>query len=231
MDFKLILKEFWDVVKSTAPLVLVLFTMKLLLKSPVDSARQFVVGFIFVLLGLFVFQKGIDMCLVPLGNDVGRAFPNLPSRGLIILACLAIGFASTLVEPALRVVAAQAEEVSAGALRSNTLVYSTAFGCAVGMGLGIAKVLYNLPSAYFYIPLLIVLLVISFFAEDLIIGLAWDCASATTGPVNIPINSAIAIGLAAVLPGVDPMRVGFGLVGLTCLGAAVSVLLASMIRI
>ena len=243
VDYKLILKEFWTVVKSTAPLILVLFTMKLLLKSPVDSLKQFIFGFVFVLFGLFVFQRGIDMCLVPLGNDVGRSFREIgrPFAGtssheimttfLIIAACLAIGFASTLVEPALRVVARQAEEVSSGALKSNTLVYATALGCAIGMAVGIAKVLYNLKSAYIFIPIVIVALIVSFFAEDLIIGLAWDCASATTGPVNIPINSAIAIGLASVLPGVDPMRVGFGLVGLTSVCSASTVMLASVLRI
>lgn len=231
MDYKLVLKEFGDVVKSTAPLVLALITLKLILRSPFDSAKQLMLGMVFVLVGLFVFQKGVDMCLVPLGDDVGRSFTRMPARGVIIIVCLAIGFASTLVEPALRVIAKQAEEVTVGALRQNVLIYSTAIGCAVGMALGIAKVLYNLKSAYIIIPLLVLLLVLSFMSKDFVVGLAFDCASATTGPVNIPINSAIAIGLATVLEGVDPMRVGFGLVGLTCLGAAASVMLASVLKI
>ena len=38
---------------------------------------------------------------------------------------------------------------------------------------------------------------------------------------------AISLGLATAM-GLDPMRVGFGLVGLSCLGAATSVMLAPM---
>ena len=229
--FKILAKDFFEVVKSTAPLVLALVTLKLVLHSPFDSVRQFTTGLLFVLAGLFVFQKGVSMCLEPLAADVGQSLVKLPTRGFIILVCLAIGFAATLVEPALQAVAAQAEEITIGALNRKVLIYATAIGSAVGMAMGIAKILYNLKTSYFVVPLLVVLLVLTLASKDFIVGMAFDCAAATTGPVNIPINSAIALGLAAYVAGVDPMRVGFGLVGLTCLCSAVSVMLASVIRI
>ncbi len=56
-----------------------------------------------------------------------------------------------------------------------------------------------------------------------------DCASATTGPVNIPINMALAIGLANVLEVTDPLLAGFGIVGLTSMGTIVSVLSLGML--
>ena len=43
-------------------------------------------------------------------------------------------------------------------------------------------------------------------------------------PVNIPINMAIAIGLANILENVDPCQSGFGIIGLTSLGSVISVL-------
>ncbi|MGI5870151.1 MAG: DUF1538 domain-containing protein [Kiritimatiellia bacterium] len=228
---KILAKDFLEVLKSTGPLLIAIITLKLLLKSPFDSIRQFTAGLVFVLVGLFIFLKGVDMCLIPMATDVGGALVKLPTRGLIILVCFAIGFTATLVEPALQVIAKQAEEITVGALKGNVLIYATAVGCALGMALGIAKVLYNLKTVYFVVPMIVVLFILAFFAEDLIVGLAWDCASALTGPVNIPINSAIALGLAANVAGVDPMRVGFGLVGLTSLGAAASVMLASILKI
>ena len=228
---KTLLLDLLAIIKSTAPLLLALVVLKLVFRSPFDSIKQFSTGLLFVLLGLFVFQKGVSMCLLPLANDVGTSLVKLPSRGLIILVCLGIGFTSTLVEPALRILAGQAEEVTVGAMRSSVLIHATAIGTAIGMGLGIAKVLYNLKSAYFVVPLLVLLLILSLASKDFIVGMAFDCAAATTGPVNIPINSMIAVGLASVIAGIDPMRVGFGLVGLTCLCSAASVMLASVIKI
>ncbi len=51
-----------------------------------------------------------------------------------------------------------------------------------------------------------------------------DSASATTGPVNIPLNMALALGLAKILGLTDPLLNGFGIIGLTSLGAVISVL-------
>ena len=58
---------------------------------------------------------------------------------------------------------------------------------------------------------------------------AFDSASATTGPVNIPINMALAIGLAKVLGEVDPLLNGFGIIGLTSMGSVLTVLLLGII--
>ena len=45
-------------------------------------------------------------------------------------------------------------------------------------------------------PILFIIIILCLFAPPEIIDIAMDSASATTGPVNIPINMAIAIGLA-----------------------------------
>ena len=97
----------------------------------------------------------------------------------------------------------------------------------LGMALGIAKVIYDKPMVWFVGPILVLLFVLVFVSKDFYASVAFDCAAATTGPVNIPINAAISLGLATAM-GLDPMRVGFGLVGLSCLGAATSVMLAPM---
>jgi hypothetical protein len=60
-------------------------------------------------------------------------------------------------------------------------------------------------------------------------AIAMDSASATTGPVNIPLNMAIAIGLAKSLENVDPLTSGFGIVGLTSVGAIISVMVLGLL--
>lgn len=227
---KVLFSDFIGVVKSTAPLVLALIAIKLLLRSHFESFKQFSFGLAFVILGLFALQLGISLCLVPLGKDVGESLPKLNNGLLILLACFAIGFTSTLVEPALKEIVRQAADASVGAVSGKVLIYATAIGSATGMAMGVAKVLYNMKSAYLIAPLLLLLFILCLVSKDFFVSLAFDCAAATTGPVNIPINAAISCGLALTL-GVDPLRVGFGLVGLTCLCSAASVMLASVIRL
>lgn len=232
-ELMVVLKDLGDIAKSTAPLLVMLLVVKLLLKPQFQNPKGFVVGLVFVLVGLFIFLKGVSMCLLPLAEDVGAALHNVPYRWLVFVICFGIGFTATLVEPALKTLATQVDEVSVGVLRPNTLIYSTAVGVAAGMTLGIMKVLYNIKTGYIVFPCLLVLLALCFILTlrdkgDFILSVAFDCAAATTGPVNIPINAAISLGLAAVI-GADPMRVGFGLVGLTSLGAATSVMAAGIL--
>ena len=97
------------------------------------------------------------------------------------------------------------------------------------MALGVAKILFQIPTSTLVIPILFVTIILTYFAPEGIVGIAFDSASATTGPINIPINMAVAIGLSKVLAASDPLLNGFGLVGLTSLGAAISVLIMGII--
>lgn len=92
------------------------------------------------------------------------------------------------------------------------------------MALGIFKILNNIPNTKIIMPILILILILTYFAPDEFVAIAIDSASSTTGPVNIPLNMAVAIGLSKILENSDPLLNGFGIVGLTSLGAVVSVL-------
>ena len=236
---KVLLNDVSGIIKSVLPLVVVLFALKLVFKPSLEGVSKYGLGLLFAIIGLYFFLKGVEMCFIPLADDVGKTFTSakIPFTKLglspivIILICAVIGFASTLVEPALKVLTLSAEDASAGTVPAKLLTNAVAIGVAVGMAIGVAKVFYSIPSSYVIVPLLAIILVLCFFVphkKDFMIGLAFDFAAATTGPVNIPINSAIALGLATSL-GLDPLMVGFGLVGLTCLGATIAVLVVSII--
>jgi len=80
------------------------------------------------------------------------------------------------------------------------------------------------------IPLLLILAVLIYFVPKEFIGIAFDSATSTTGPVNIPLNMAIAIGLTRILGSTDPLVDGFGVIGITSLLPIISVLILGLIR-
>ncbi len=231
MDMVIFLaRELKSVVVSVLPLVLILVVLKLLVfRAPFESNRHFAYGVVLIIAGLFLFLRGAAISLIPTAESVGAELVRL-NRPLIIAAAFGIGFVATLVEPALAAVTAEAENVSVGVLTSRFLLLVTAFGFAAGMALGVAKIVYNIPLAYILVPSLLVLAVLACFASQTMGGLAFDCASATTGPVNIPVNMALALGLARGIAGVDPLTAGFGVVGLTVLFAAMSLMAFGILR-
>ncbi len=164
------------------------------------------------------------MSLLPMSDSLGRDLVVLDNKLAIALFAFVLGYFGTLVEPALRILALEVEEISVGAIPYNVLVHAVAFGFGLGMAMGILKILNNIPIRTIITPILILFLVLIRLAPEQFVAIAMDCASATTGPVNIPINMALAIGLASMLEVTDPLLAGFGIVGLTSMGTILSVL-------
>lgn len=223
-------KELKGVIVSVAPLVVILLLLKLVVfKSPLENNKQFIFGVIFAILGLFLFLQGAQMSLIPTAESTGAELVKL-SRPWILVVAFCIGFVATLVEPALASVTHEAEEISVGVISSRFLMILTAFGFAIGMTLGVLKIIYNINFLYILIPMLVILAILGCFCNTTMAAIAFDCAAATTGPVNIPVNMAIGLGLARTVEGVDPLSAGFGIVGLTVIFVAAAIMTVGCFR-
>ena len=223
-------KELKSVVYSVGPLVIILLFLKLVVfRSPLESNKQFLIGSLFTVFGLLMFLQGAKMSLIPVAESTGSDLVQL-NRPFIMVIAFCIGFVATLVEPALAEVTHQAEITSVGAITSKLLMTLTAFGFACGMLLGIIKIMYNINFLWILVPALVVLAILGIFCDQTFAAIAFDCAGATTGPVNIPVNMAIALGLARSIEGVDPLTAGFGVVGLTVIGVAASIMTVGVIK-
>jgi hypothetical protein len=224
------LNDLWETARSVLPLVLALaFFQLVILRKPIKSVKEFVIGVLLSIFGLHFFLKGISMSLLPLGDSVGENLIVLERKWLMMAVAFVVGYFGTLVEPALKALALEVEEISIGAIPDKVLIHAVAIGFGAGMGIGVYKILNNISYVKVVAPLLLVILVLIFFAPEEFVSIAMDSASATTGPVNIPLNMALAIGLAKVLENVDPLLSGFGIVGLTSVGAVISVLILGIL--
>lgn len=219
------LSAIWETLRSILPLTAVLvFFQLVVLRKPIENIKQFGIGFILSVFGLHFFIKGVSISLFPLGDSVGENLVLLERKWLIVLVAFIVGYFGTLVEPALKVLALEVEEISVGAIPNRVLIHAVAIGFGTGMGIGIFKILNNISYIKIIIPLFILIIVLSLFAPEEFVAIAMDSASATTGPVNIPLNMALAIGLTKIIENIDPLLAGFGIVGLTSIGAVISVL-------
>ncbi|MBU5439951.1 DUF1538 domain-containing protein [Tissierella sp. MSJ-40] len=219
------LSALWETLRSIIPLTAVLTLFQLvILKKPIDNVKEFIIGFALSVFGLHFFLKGVSMSLLPLGDSVGKNLVVLERRWVIVIIAFVIGYFGTLVEPALKALALEVEEISVGAIPHKVLIHAVAIGFGLGMSIGILKILKDISYIKIIVPLLAAIIILAFFAPEAFVSIAMDSASATTGPVNIPLNMALAIGLASIIESADPLLSGFGIVGLTSIGAMISVL-------
>jgi len=87
------------------------------------------------------------------------------------------------------------EDATAGTFRKSKLVSSTAVGVGLSLGLGFARVLWDIPLVFILAPGYAFLLVMTAVSADDMAALAWDAAGVTTGPVTVPLVVALGIGL------------------------------------
>ena len=217
--------------------ILVLFQVAVL-RRKLPNLRRIATGFVFVLLGLTLFLIGLEEALFPIGETMARQLTAPETIGAASLAdgvdwydyllvyafAAAIGFATTVAEPALIAVALKAEEVSGGAVNAWGLRLAVALGVAVGVALGCFRIVTGTPLPWYIIAAYVVVIVQTFWSSRTIVPLAYDSGGVTTSTVTVPVVTALGLGLAATVPGRSPLIDGFGLIAFASVFPIMSVL-------
>ena len=227
--------------KDVAPIVIFLFAFQLLvIRERIPNLWQIVVGFVFVTIGLGLFLVGLEKTLFPLGRLMAQQLTNpdflheVTGRvgaallwhdfHWVYLFAAAIGFSTTLAEPALLAVSIKANEVSAGVVGVWGLRVAVALGVGFGVALGCYRIITGLPLEYFIAAGYLVVIAQTAVAPKMIVPLAYDSGGVTTSTVTVPLITALGLGLAEAVPGRSPLLDGFGLVAFASLFPIISVL-------
>jgi len=142
----------------------------------------------------------------------------------LLLFGASIGCATALAEPALIAVATKANQVSGGAISSWGLRIAVAIGAAMGVTVGVLRIITGIPLQYIVIGAYVVVIIQTFFVPRLIIPLAYDSGGVTTSTVTVPVITALGLGLASTIPGRNPLMDGFGMIATTCLFPIITVM-------
>lgn len=219
------------------PIVLFIFGFQtLILRNPLPHFRRLLAGLGFVIVGLGLFLIGLELALFPLGRAmaeqltsadalIGDGVRDWASYAWVYVFALAIGFATTIAEPALLAVSMKAHDVSGGAISVWGLRVAVALGVAVGVALGTYRIITGLPLHYFIMAGYLVVVIQTIWAPKLIIALAYDSGGVTTSTVTVPLITALGLGLAETIPGRSPLLDGFGLVAFASLFPIIAVLM------
>jgi hypothetical protein len=227
-------KAIWVII-----LYLVLFQL-FVLNVPIVYSLTIGVGLLVVVVGLMFFMEGLLLGLMPLGEILGAKLPLKSKLPTILMFAFILGIGATFAEPAIAVLQAAGSSIKpaeAPLLYSLLHEFSTQIIIAVAIGVGVAvlfgvlRFIYGWQLKYFIIPLVLLLLAMTFWAHNNeimnpIIGLAWDCGGVTTGPVTVPLVLALGIGVSRVVSkGGDNDGAGFGIVTLASLFPIMAVLI------
>ena len=235
---KSLLESFYDLL----PIVLVIgFFQLAVLQQPIPNLLEILIGSFFVLIGLTLFVQGLEMGLFPLGESLAFAFARKGSLTWLLIFAFALGFGTTVAEPALIAVAIEAAKVAAeGNVIDTTdqartdyalgLRLTVAFSVGFAIVIGVLRIVRGWPVQYLIIGGYLGVIVMTFFAPPEIIGIAYDSGGVTTSTITVPLVTALGVGLASSIRGRNPMVDGFGLIAFASLTPMIFVMAYGMIR-
>jgi hypothetical protein len=230
-----------NMLRDVLPIAAILFGFQVLvLKRAIKNPARIAVGMIFVLLGLTLFLQGLQMALFPLGRlmaeqltapefisgiESGRLLQTRwQDYGWVYAFAAAIGFATTIAEPALIAVAMKANQVSGGTITVKGLRIAVALGVAVGVTIGVFRIITGTPLHWYIITGYLVVIIQTAVSPKSIIPLAYDSGGVTTSTVTVPLVAALGLGLAESIPGRSAILDGFGLIAFASLFPIMSVM-------
>ncbi len=219
-----------EVVRAVAPIVVVVSVLQVLLVGA--SAMlflRFLAGSLLAILGMLLLFTGIDVGILPMGRFIGADLPRRGSLALILGVGFALGFAVTVAEPDVLVLALQVEQASQGGLRSQGLIYPIAFGVGLFVALGLLRVVFGFSMSLLLTVVYGLIVLLSLVTPERFIPLAYDAGSVTTGVLTAPVVLAVALGVSSVLAQREAVSDGFGLLGMASAGPILVLLLAGLL--
>lgn len=223
-------------VRDLLPIVAVIaFFQAVVIRQPLPEITGILLGLLFVIIGLTLFVQGLRIGLFPIGESLAGAFARKGSLSWLLLFAFTLGFATTIAEPALIAIAAEAATVAAleGTITDSAearadyaltlrLVVASAVGTAVL--LGVIRILKGWPLHYLIIGGYVLVMLMTGFSPPEYIGIAYDSGGVTTSTITVPLVTALGVGLAASIKGRNPVIDGFGLIAFASLMPMIFVL-------
>jgi uncharacterized membrane protein (DUF2068 family) len=226
--------------RDLAPIVIVISLFQfLVLHQPFPELFSVLAGLGLVIVGLALFVLGLDIGLFPLGETLAEEFARKGSLFWLFVFAFALGFGTTVAEPALIAVTREGARAAAEAgLIDNTpaaiqryalhVRLTVALSVGAAIVLGVLRILrgWSLPMIVVGGYMLVMLMTV--FAPKEIVGLAYDLGGVTTSTVTVPLVTALGVGLARTIRGRNPLTDGFGLIALASLTTMIFVMVLGL---
>ncbi|MFN4353691.1 DUF1538 family protein [Parvibaculum sp.] len=196
--------------------------------EPMADLGRKLFGLGFMVFGLTLLLRGITIVLLPAGRNLAADLARKGSLALLLSFAFALGFGSTVAEPALFAVATEAGRVAsfegivgADAAAQSAFASALRFSVAASVGLGVAFGVLRIVLGWPVTPIILggygVASLLALISASPLSALALDAGTAATSVLNIPLIMALGIGLASTIRGRAPLVDGFGLVAIASL--------------
>lgn len=225
LSLQLLAATIGDVLLAILPLAALFILFQVLfLKLAWREVAGMLTGMAIAAVGLLLFLVGVALACIPFGRAIGAALASVEWDWVVIVIGLLLGLVTAWGEPAVRILADQVEEASAGSIRSRLVIVAICAGVAVSVALGLIRILYGIPLLYFLVPSYALVIGLMWFSDRNFVAIAVDAGGVATGPLANTFLLAVALGASAGLGDENPVVSGLGLASLISAAAIISIM-------
>ncbi len=214
-----------ETLKAVLPiLVIVLLLCFTIAPIPPSVLMTFLIGAILLIIGMLLFNVGVDMSMTPIGERVGSIITKSKNLFIIILITFIMGFVITISEPDLQVLAQQVPSVP-----NLVLILAVALGVAIFLVFAFLRMLLGIPLSRLLLVFYAIVFALAFLVPGDFLAIAFDSGGVTTGPMTVPFIMAFGVGISAIRSDKHAEDDCFGLVSMCSIGPILAVLVLGMI--
>lgn len=223
---KVLLDKFKEVFLSVLPItVFVLFIHFAIVPLDQKDIIRFVIGSIFIIIGMTIFLIGVDTSVTPLGTMMGSFLTKTNSVTIVGVVGFFLGFIISIAEPALHILAGQVSDVTSGAINNWSLIIAVSIGLALMISVGLLRKIFNVKLNVLLTILYAIIFVLAIFTPKEFLVIAFDSSGATTGAMAVPFLLSLSLGISSMKrKGSAGNDDSFGLVAIASAGAILGVL-------
>ncbi|MGI6502165.1 MAG: DUF1538 domain-containing protein [Anaerostipes sp.] len=226
-----LVSKFKEVISSVIPITIIVLILNYTL-TPLETPIliRFLIGAIFLTIGLTIFLIGVDIGITPIGNNMGGMLAKTNKLWFVVIAGLVLGFFISVAEPDLHILAGQVNSVSSGLISKGSIVVIVSIGIAIMLAVGLGRIVYNIPLYKLLTIIYGIIFMLACITSREFLAISFDASGATTGALTVPFILALAIGVSQLKKDCKASeRDSFGLVAIASTGPIISVMIMSII--
>ena len=227
----ILLKQLREVSLSVLPITILVIILNFSI-VPVGNEMliRYIIGAIFVILGLGIFLFGAHLGIGPIGNLMGETIAKTNNVYLVGILGFILGFLITIAEPDLQILANQVNMASGGIVSSSLILIVVSIGVGLMVGVGLLRILFGRPLNRLFTLVYFIIFILALRVSEEFLAISVDASGATTGAMTTPFILALGYGVSQLKGGKTSEEDSFGMVGLASTGPIFAIMIMSIVK-
>lgn len=164
---------------SVFPIMIIGIILSLtLVKLDIANLFMFILGAIFLIIGMAFFSVGAEISLMKIGEETGKYVTRKRKIWLFIIFAFLLGFLVTIAEPDLTVLAEQS------GINKYAIIISISIGIGVFLAISVLRIIFQLKISVILIISYGIIFLLGIFVPKDFLPMSFDASGVTTGAMT-----------------------------------------------